>query len=112
MTKLFAATALAAMTIVAGSSAKAETQGLRVVSTTLSYETQDLANPAGATKMLGRIELAARKLCASASPAEPVNSRSVLSCRRAAVARAVDTLAAPLVSAAYAGHRPIDLASR
>ena len=100
MTKLFSAAA-ATLAILCATSAQAETQRLVMVSTTLAYDTQDLTGAAGATKLLGRIELAARKLCAVNSPAASPTSRHVVACRHAAVARAVDNLAAPLVTAAY-----------
>lgn len=110
MTKLMTA-ATAALTLLAAASAHAETKGLSMVSTTLTYETQDLASTAGAEKMLVRIDLAARRLCAASSPVvRPVNAQSRL-CRAKAVARAVDMLAAPLVTAAYQG-RQVEVATR
>ena len=112
MSKPFSAAAIAALVILAAPSAHAEINRLTMVSTTLVYESQDIANRAGASKMLRRIELAAQKLCTPTSPAATPTSPHAMACRRAAVAKAVDSLAAPLVSAAYAGQRPVDLASR
>ena len=110
MTKLLSATAVA-LTLFAATSANAETKGLTMVTTTLAYDTRDIANPAGAAKMLSRIELAAQNLCAPSSPTAKPTGRLVVVCRHAAVARAVDTLAAPLVTAAYQG-RQVEVASR
>ena len=112
MSKSLSAAAIAALVILAAPSAHAEINRLTMVSTTLVYESQDIANRAGASKMLRRIELAAQKLCTPTSPAATPTSPHAMACRRAAVAKAVDSLAAPLVSAAYAGQRPVDLASR
>jgi len=105
--------AAATLTLLAAASAHAETRGLTVVSTTLAYETEDLANPMGAEKMLTRIDRAARQLCASSSPVVRHPDAQASLCRAKAVARAVDTLAAPLVTAAYAARRAdVAVASR
>ena len=106
-------TAAAALTFLAAASAHAETRGLTIVSTTLAYETEDLSNPMGAEKMLNRIDRAARRLCASSSPAVRHPDAQARLCHAKAVARAVATLAAPLVTAAYAARRPdVAVASR
>lgn len=93
--------AAAALAILCATPAQAQPRQLVMVSLTLAYDAQDLAVSAGAAKMLQRIELAARALCAPNSPAASPTGRQVLACRQAAVARAVDDLAAPLVAAAY-----------
>ena len=112
MSKPLSAAAIAALVILAAPSAQAQSSRLTMVSTTLPYESQQIANPAGASKMLRRIELAAQKLCAPSTPVATPNSRQAMACRRATVAKAVDRLAAPMVTAAYVGHRQVDLASR
>ena len=110
MTKLMTA-ATAALTLLAAASAHAETKGLNMVSTTLRYETQDLANSTGAEKMLTRIDRVARQLCASNSPVERHADAQSRRCRAQAITRAVDMLAAPLVTAAYQG-RQVEVATR
>ena len=110
MSKSLSAAAIAALVMFAAPSAQAEINRLTMVSTTLAYGSQDIANSAGASKMLRRIELAAQKLCAPSSPAATPTSRQAMACRRATVAKAVDRLAAPMVTAAYDGK--IELASR
>ena len=111
MNKLFFAASAASLAVFTAAAAQAEIHELRMVSTTLPYETQDLANPAGAKKMLSRIERAALRLCVSNSPAASPTGRLAMACRRPAVSRAVTSLAAPMVTAAYQGGR-IDVATR
>ena len=106
MTRSFFATSAAALAVLSAAAAHAQTHRLVVVSETLTYQTQDVASPAGASKMLKRIELAALRLCATNSPASSPTGRLTMACRRAAVSRAVATLDAPLVTAAYAARRP------
>jgi UrcA family protein len=108
MTRLLSAAA-AALMILAAASAQAETKQLTIVSTTLEFHTRDLTDPAGAARMLARIELAAQRLCTPTSPVARQTSRTVLACRHAAIERAVATLGAPMVTAAYSAGQP-DLA--
>ena len=110
MSKSLSAAAITALAILAAPSAQAQSSRLTMVSTTLPYESQQIANPAGASKMLRRIELAAQKLCTPSTPVATPTSRQAMACRRATVAKAVDRLAAPMVTAAYDGK--IELASR
>ena len=110
MSKPLSAAAIAALMILAAPSAHAQIGRLTMVSTTLAYQSHDIAHSAGASKMLRRIELAAQKLCTPNSPAATPTSPHVMACRRAAVAKAVDQLDAPMVTAAYTGQ--VDLASR
>ena len=112
MSKPLSAAAIAALVILAAPSAHAQIGRLTMVSTTLAYQSHDIAHPAGASKMLRRIELAAQKLCTPNSPVATPTSRQAMACRRATVAKAVDQLDAPMVTAAYTGRRPVDLASR
>ena len=112
MRKSFSAAA-AALTILAASSAHAETQTLVMLSTTLSYQSQDVAEPAGAARMLSRIERTARRLCSYTSPIIPHGDARSRACEAQSVARAVDSMAAPLVTAAFAEkHAEVTLASR
>lgn len=104
-------TAAAALTFLAAASAQAETRGLKMLSMTLAYRTQDIANPTGAEKMLSRIDSAARRLCASTSPVVRRPDAQARLCQAKTVARAVDTLAAPLVTAVYQG-RQVEVATR
>ena len=106
MNKLYIITTAAALTVFTASAAQAEIHKLVMVSETLAYQTQDVASPIGASKMLSRIELAALKLCMSNSPAASPTGRLAMACRRAAVSEAVRTLDAPMVTAAYTGGRP------
>ena len=110
MSKSLSAVAIVALAILAAPSAQAQSSRPTMVSTTLSYESQQIANSAGASKMLRRIELAAQKLCTPISPVATPTSRQAMACRRATVAKAVAQLAAPMVTAAYDGK--IELASR
>src|SRR5689334_14405565 len=104
MTKLFSA-ALGAAVLLAAASATAEPQKVTVVTGTIAYREAQLATPAGAAQLLRRIDPKARQLCASPYQSVPHPDDQARACRHQAVARAVDTLAAPLVTAAYANHR-------
>jgi UrcA family protein len=75
-----------------------------LVTEAIPYSEADLANDQAATDLLGRIERTARRLCAPAShsPLDTPHRRVVRQCEAKAVDRAVATLAAPLVTAAYA----------
>jgi len=113
MTKLFSAAAIAAVLITAAASAKAEDHKVTVVDRTITYDDAKLATPHGAARLLSRIENMAQQLCASSSPSVPHLDAQGRVCRTQAVARAVDALAAPLVTAAHADRRAaITVASR
>ncbi len=110
MTKSFAA-ALAAALIAA--SAHADTRTVVVVARTLTYDDAKLATPHGAAKLLSRIDNMAQQLCASSSPSVPHLDTQGRACRSQAVARAVEALAAPLVTAAHADRQAdLKVASR
>lgn len=111
MIKLFSGAVVAAV-LMAAASAHAEPQKVVVVTGTIAYREAQLATPAGAARLLGRIDAMARRLCASSFQTIPHPDDQSRACRHQAVARAVDTLAAPLVTAAYADRHPLSIASR
>ena len=100
MTKLLSTTALVVI-LAAATSAHAEIGSFTVVSKTITYGDTELASPKGANRLLERIDLAARGLCAPNSTVAWPYSHAFQVCRTKAVAKAVGSLAAPLVTAAY-----------
>jgi len=107
MSKVISASA-ALVVLLAAAAAQAEPRRIVVVRETLTYDTSELTTANGAKGLLNRIERTAQRICAPASHS-PVDARyfkAVRACRAQAVAKGVDTLNAPLVTAAYAGRYP------
>lgn len=96
----------------AAAPASAATSGVRTE--TVRYADLNLNSQAGAHAMLSRIDYAARRACFSMTGPMPLTSRAAIrACRTDAMANAVDTLNAPMVSAMYYGREPnIIVASR
>lgn len=96
-----AATLLVAM--ICASAAHAERGHKVVVSQTIKYSDAELATDRGAADVLKRIERSARSLCrpSSHSPLDRSPTSWAVKCQSDAVARAVDTLGSPIVTAEY-----------
>ena len=103
---MFASAAFA--TLLAAGAVQAESRRIVVLSETITYDSAELSAAGGAKVLLNRIERTAQRLCAPASrsPVDLPHSKTVMACRAQAVAKGVDTLNAPLVTAAYAGRYP------
>jgi UrcA family protein len=115
MLKVLAAAALASAGLAAAANAQSDVQSparpeARVA---VSYADLNLASPAGAERMLDRIERAAEKACGGRGTQNRLlEERYVFrDCVRAAVADAVFGLNAPMVTAAYEGRPSVNLAS-
>jgi UrcA family protein len=65
------------------------------------YRIQDLVSDVAAQQLLRRIEVAAHEVCADEGPAPLAIHAAARRCYLAAVARAVDSVNAPRVKAAY-----------
>jgi UrcA family protein len=109
----FITTAVVVVALGAAASVQAETRRVVIASDTLSFNTADLASSAGSLALLRRVERTAWRLCrTSGSPLDPHASAAASRCRIQAVARAVQTLDAPLVTAAFNGRGGRQLAAR
>ena len=98
---VLAAATLAAGVGSAGASAAADHH---TVSTTVRYGDLDLANAEGAKAMLTRIKHAARQVCQPA-PESALDYADWRNCVSKATDRAVSSLNAPMVTAAYSGKQ-------
>lgn len=83
------------------------------VSFRISYADLDMAKPDHGTKLLGRIERAARRICSTAIPHSPLFERLAIECRQETVARTVNSLGFDTLSVAWNGkYAATVLASR
>lgn len=101
------ALALAAMS--GGSPARAAD---KVYSIRVHYASSELASPAGADAVYGRIAAAARHSCAGVGRVSLTDVALARMCRRELVARAVARVDSPLLAAVHDGRGAIRLAAR
>jgi UrcA family protein len=97
-TSLFAAAALFASIPAASAGPVTQTSSVAV-----SYADLDLTRAEGAKAMSGRIERAADRVCGTPVKAPLVLRRSIMACRKQAIATAVASIDAPLLTALYEG---------
>jgi len=69
----------------------------------VSYGDLNMSAPAGGRTLLARIEGAAMKVCNGAIPRSPVLRRSVIECRRQAIATSVQSLGFTTLTVAWNG---------
>ena len=73
------------------------------VSVRVSYADLDMAQPAHGTKLLGRIEIAARRICSRTIPHSPLAQREAIDCRRETIAQTVEGLGFSTLTLAWNG---------